>query len=745
MEERERFAEIVVDIAHSNIDKIFDYRIPSGIVCEPGSRVLVPFGSAVIEGIVLQKKTDTDYPIHKIKDILRTVDEFPVVTEEQIQLAKLMCAQYHTTLTFALRLMFPSKMRKERIKKKQQRMIRIRNAEKIEELKTACYTKHGIVRAKNRLRTILQLEKEPTASVLLDAPSVRYLIDAGAAEEYFEDSYRRPSTVRLQSISQSPRQLTMGQTNAIGALCQSVAAGKKETFLLRGVTGSGKTLVYLETVRFALSLGKTAMVLVPEIALAPQLYSVFYEEFGDRIALFHSGLSDGEKYDEWRRIRAGEATIVIGARSAVFMPVQNLGVIIIDEQHEESYRAENHPPYHAAEIAKLRCHLSNATLLLSSATPLVEDYMKAKLGIYRLLLMEERVRGLSLPNVTVVDMRREFVKGNRSLISVPLKAALKEILSRKEQALLFLNRRGYAGSVLCPSCGAVRKCPHCDVPLKLHRSKNGLVCHYCGRVFPYNPVCPVCGEPSAKLISAGTEQLEKQLEEQFPNARVLRMDFDTTREKNAHEKIYTAFQNHEADILIGTQMIARGLDFANVTLSAIISADSMLLSGDDFAGERAFAMMEQVAGRAGRTKAGQVIIQAYQTEHYAVKCAASHDYEALYAAEISFRQKTGKPPFALVYALTFQGAQQKRTKNVLEATDRQLQTNLLPYQDQILSYSAKPAPIEKLNDQFRYQILVRFFHSRKSKEIQRILYRAWDDHRTSGVTSGITRNPYNLS
>lgn len=739
-----KYAEIIVDIAHSNVDKIFDYALPEGMKVLPGCRVEVPFGSMRVEGFVLSLKEDTGWDREKIRPVLRVIDGEPIFTEEQRKLAAYMVAQYHTTLAFALRLMFPAKMRGERIREKTVRVIFLKDAARAEKEIAACYTKEGNVRAKNRLHTLQELKKGECPAAVLDGPSVRYLLKEGVAGEKQAEALRRP----YEDVKPAPReeiQLSGQQRAAVESIVARVREKKRKTVLLHGVTGSGKTEVYIECVRQTLALSRTALILVPEISLAPQLFSEFTRHFGDQIAVFHSGLSDGEKYDEWRRVRSGQARIVMGARSAVFMPLENLGLIIIDEEHETSYKAENHPPYHAAEIARMRSHLSGATLVLASATPLVEDYMKARLGIYDLVRMPERVRGLLLPSMQIVDMKKEFLRGNRSLLSGSLYRAMEETLARGEQALVFLNRRGYASSVVCPTCGHVRMCAHCDVPLKYHKGENRLVCHYCGRSLPFSKTCPECGEPFSKLAGTGTEQAEEQIRKFFPGARTLRMDFDTTRKKDAHQQIYHAFKNHEADILIGTQMIARGLDFDDVTLAAVIAADGLLTSGDYRAEERTFSMIEQVGGRAGRKKPGRVIVQTYNPEHYAIQFAARHDYEGFYNQEIVFRKAAMKPPFSRVFRLVFTGKNEEKVEKVCRETENCLKDMLNPYKSAIILFIAKEAPVAKLDGNFRWHILLKVSHTKQTAEIQQAVFAAWERMRNKGVTIGFDVDPYDVN
>ncbi|MBQ9942311.1 MAG: primosomal protein N', partial [Christensenellaceae bacterium] len=450
---------------------------------------------------------------------------------------------------------------------------------------------------------------------------------------------------------------------------------------------------------------------------------------------------------EWRRVKTGQAKVVVGARSAIFLPMEDLGLIILDEQHEQSYRADNHPPYHAAEIAAMRSRLCGATVVLASATPLVEDYMRAEHGIYELVRMPSRIGDLPLPAIRVVDMKGEFVKGNRSQISGPLHAALAETLEKGEQALLFLNRRGYAAGVICPSCGQVRMCTHCDVPLKYHKDKEALLCHYCGRSVPFTKRCPNCGEPFARLTGTGTQQLEEQIHKFFPRAKTLRMDFDTTRAKDAHQRIYDAFKKGEADILIGTQMIARGLDFDKVSLAAVISADSLLSAGDYRAEERTFSMIEQVAGRAGRKKPGKVIVQTYNPEHFAITAAANHDYEGFYRQEIAFRQVSCKPPFSRFFRLVFTHADEKKAENACRQAEIALKEMLKPHKSAIILFVAKEAPVARLDGKSRYHLLIKAKKTGQTAQIKKLVAQAAEQVSRScrGVTVGFEVDPFDMN
>ena len=738
------YAEVIVDIAHSNIDRIFDYKIEDGRDIPPGSRVRVPFGRAYTEGIVLRCKQETALSREKIRPLGKCLDERPVVTLEQIRLAQYICAKYRTTMAFALRLMFPAKLRGERIRKKYVRVARLLDRESALRERDACYAKNGTLKAKNKHRTLeALLEAGECQTAVLDAASVRQLAEKGVLAVEAREEYRAPT--RGETLPPRQIEYTPAQQQAIHRICGSMDAGENKTFLLHGVTGSGKTEVYIACVRHALSLGKTAIVLVPEISITPQILAEFSRYFGQEVAVFHSGLSDGERFDEWRRVQSGEARVVLGARSAVFLPLTDIGLILLDEEQAESYQAENHPPYHAAEIANMRCKMAGAPLVLASATPLVEDYAKAKMGIYELLEMPERIGKLPLPEMQIVDMKREYQRGNRGPVSGALYQAIRQVLAEKKQAMVFLNRRGYASSLVCPSCGEARLCTHCDLPLKYHKELDKLLCHYCGRTFAASTVCPACGAKGMRYTGIGTEKMQEQLQTLFPAARILRMDFDTTRRKNAYQEIFTTFRNGEADILVGTQMISRGLDFADVTLSAIISADSMLLSGDYRQEEKTFAMIEQVGGRAGRRQKGKVIVQTFNPQHYAIRFAAKHDYAGFYRQEIAFRKATGKPPFSRIYRLVFTHAQAERAQQACRAAEETLRAALRPYAQEILLFAAKPAPVARLDGKTRYHILVKARVGKALGEIRDRIYDAWEQaHAMRGLTIGIEIDPYEI-
>ena len=521
--------------------------------------------------------------------------------------------------------------------------------------------------------------------------------------------------------------------------------------MLHGVTGSGKTEVYIRVIRRALELGRTAIVLVPEIALTPQMVSWLHARFGADAAVLHSRLSAGERYDEWRRIRFGEARVVIGARSAVFAPVENLGAIVVDEEHEHTYQSDRRPRYDAREVARRRAEAHGAALILGSATPSVSTYMRAMPGVRRenrleLIELRERVHGRPLPEVEVVDMRGEFERGNHSIFSARLVRALEECLGEGRQAVLFINRRGYSTFVSCRACGYVVKCERCDVSMTYHQAENALRCHYCGREAPPPKVCPKCGSRYVKYFGAGTQKVAEEVMRRFAGARVVRVDVDTTREKDAHEKLLGRFRSGEANVLVGTQMIAKGLDFPNVTLAAVVAADLSLNLPDYRSAERTFQLITQVAGRAGRAEhLGRVIVQTYEPEHYAVKLAARQDYRAFYLRESAYRRKALYPPFTAIARIVFSAKDAARAQAAAEAAAEALGAFL----DQggmrrdVVQMRAVEAPIKLLRGLTRWQVFLKMYFKGDLDAVSREM-QSLADGAPEGVAAEFEVNPSNL-
>ncbi|MDE6212398.1 MAG: primosomal protein N' [Lachnospiraceae bacterium] len=650
----ERYADVIIDIAHEKVDRIFQYRIPEELAeaVQPGVRVHVPFGRGNQEkvGYVVDISEETDYPLEKIKSVA-SVDEKGISAESrQIQIAYWLKSQYGSTMIAALKTVLPVKRKQKMLEKK--KVLRCLSASETAQAAQECERKHQ--RAKARVLSALQTEEELPYELIrqklnVTAATLQTLEKQGYLKIEREAYYRNP--VKMADRDEIRPKLTSAQQHIIEEVLSAYRAGRPGVHLVHGVTGSGKTEVYLGIIEQMIAMGKQAIVLIPEIALTYQTLLRFYKRFGDRVSVMNSTLSAGEKYDQIERAKAGEIDVIIGPRSALFTPFANLGVIVMDEEHENSYKSEASPKYHARETAMQIASMCGASVVLGSATPSLEAYYRASRGEYQLYEMKERPGESVLPVVHTIDLREELKQGNRSVFSLKLKGLLEDRLSRGEQSILFLNRRGYAGFVSCRSCGHVMKCPHCDVSLSEH--KNGmLVCHYCGYQEAKRGKCPSCGSPYLLGFKAGTEQIEEAIHREFPTARVLRMDADTTRAKESYEKILSAFADEKADILVGTQMIVKGHDFPRVTLVGVLAADLSLNQNDYRAAERTFQLLTQAAGRAGRgERPGEVVIQTYQPEHYSVVYAARQDYEGFYEEEIAYRELMGYPPVAHMLAV----------------------------------------------------------------------------------------------
>lgn len=643
----ERYADVIIDIAHEKVDRIFQYRIPETLseAIRPGVQVHVPFGRGNQDkiGYVVDISERTDYPVEKIKEVTSVENRGISVESRQIQIAYWLKSQYGSTTISALKTVLPVKQKLRPLEKK--RVVRSLPEAETRQAALVCEKKNQ--RARARVLTALQTEEELpyeliTHKLNVTAATLQALEKQGYLKIEKETCYRNP--VRLSDQTENRPVLNDTQRHIIEAVLGAYRAGEPGVHLVHGVTGSGKTEVYLGIIEAMIAMGKQAIMLIPEIALTYQTLLRFYKRFGDRVSVMNSALSAGEKYDQIERAKAGEIDVIIGPRSALFTPFKNLGVIVMDEEHENSYKSESAPKYHARETAVEIASLCGASVVLGSATPSLEAYYRALKGEYKLYEMRERPGQSMLPAVHTTDLREELRQGNRSIFSRKLRELMEERLLRGEQTILFLNRRGYAGFVSCRSCGHVMKCPHCDVSLSEH--KNGmLVCHYCGYQERKPMKCPSCASPYLLGFKAGTEQVEEAIHREFPKARVLRMDADTTRKKESYERILAAFADHAADILVGTQMIVKGHDFPAVTLVGVLAADLSLNRNDYRAGERTFQLLTQAAGRAGRgDKPGEVVIQTYQPEHYSVVYAARQDYRGFYGEEIAYRNLLGYPP-----------------------------------------------------------------------------------------------------
>lgn len=708
-----KYADVIIDISHENVDRPFQYRIPQELseAVYPGVRVHVPFGKGNRDrvGYVVDLSDSTDYPADKIKTITSVDDKGITIESSRIRIAYWMKRQYGSTMIAALKTVLPVKQKLKHLEKK--KVTRSLDAEQLEAMAGQCERKHQPAKARV-LRALIEEEILPYELIRqklnVSSATLQALEKQGCLRIETESIYRNP--VKHVDGGENRVQLSDTQRNIIEDVMCDYRAGRPGKYLIHGVTGSGKTEVYLGIVEQMIAVGKQAIVLIPEIALTYQTLLRFYKRFGDRVSVMNSTLSMGEKYDQLRRAAVGEIDVIIGPRSALFTPFPNLGVIIVDEEHEGSYKSESMPKYHARETAVQIASMHHASVVLGSATPSMEAYYRAKAGEYKLYEMTGRHGSSTLPSVYIVDLREELKHGNRSVFSAKLRELMDLRLRNGEQTMLFLNRRGYAGFVSCRACGHVMKCPHCDVSLSEHR--NGmLICHYCGHeeIRPAN--CPSCRSKYLMGFKAGTEQIVEALHKEFPQARVLRMDADTTRTKESYEKILAAFADERADILVGTQMIVKGHDFPNVTLVGILAADLSLNRNDYRAGERTFQLLTQAAGRAGRgDKSGEVVIQTYQPEHYSIVHAANQDYLSFYEEEITYRDFMKYPPVAHMLAVLITSREQEAGKELCEQMTKLVNTIWGVREDISRSLQVigpAEAAISKLNDLYRHIFYVK--------------------------------------
>jgi len=711
----ELYADIIVDISHEKLDKTFQYRIPERLrqTLEIGMCVTVPFGNGnkLLKGYVMGISDTCRFDPARIKEIREITQGGVGVEGKMIALAGWIRKNYGSTMIQALKTVLPAK---KSVKKLEHKTVKRRvGKEEIIFLLGESRRKKQV--AKERLlQELVEQEAIPyewvTGKLGVSAQTVGSLERAGVIQVLSTQSFRNP--VRLDHVEGKRQELSDSQWNIVREVLADFDAGHPGTYLLHGITGSGKTEVYMQLIQDMVDRGRQAIVLIPEIALTYQTLLRFYRRFGDRVSVMNSTLSPGEKYDQCERAKNGEIDVIIGPRSALFTPFPNIGLIVIDEEHEGSYKSEATPKYHARETAIEVAKLHGASVLMGSATPSLEAYYRAMTGEYKLFTLRERLTGGSLPKVYTVDLRQELKEGNRSIFSRKLQELLSDRLAKGEQSILFLNRRGYSGFLSCRSCGHVMKCPHCDVSLSEH--KNGkLLCHYCGYGEPRPNVCPKCGSKYISGFRAGTQQIEEKLREMYPGVRILRMDADTTRTKESYEQILAAFSNGEADVLVGTQMIVKGHDFPRVTLVGVLAADLSLGAGGYRAGERTFQLLTQAAGRAGRgTLPGEAVIQTYQPDHYAVVRAANQDYEGFYQEEILYREMLGYPPVSHMLAVQIFSKDEERgvrTADWLSAAVRRKFTGgargAAPQQPQVIGPA--PAAIGRINDIFRFVFYVK--------------------------------------
>ena len=697
-----KYALVVISVAVKTLDRVFSYKVPDELKdrLKVGMRISVPFGkgSRVIEAYVIGLSDTADFDENKMKYISGIYENYPVISEKRIELAMGMQSEYYSTLSDCIQCIIPKKVKSKTYK-----------CAYIDYENNDIETIDGIIAKNNKQSRVLELLKDggsiPVSHIKdflgIDTAPISALVKKGVVKteenEIYRGNYNTARTVKTAGL-----ELNEEQKNAVAAILDD----DKRPVLLMGVTGSGKTEVYLQAIEKVIDEGKQAIVLVPEISLTPQTVDRFTARFGDRVAVTHSRMSDGERYDQWRRACSNEIDVMIGPRSAVFTPFENLGMIIIDEEHESAYKADLQPPkYDAREIALRLSQLYGCKVVFGSATPSVTSYYMAQKGEYRLVEMKKRVN-LSPPEIEIVDMRAELETGNRSIFSRALQKAAAENLQAGKQTILFLNRRGYSTFVSCRSCGHVLMCGNCNVNYTYHRFSDRLMCHYCGAETDVPKNCPVCGSEHIRYFGAGTQKIEDEIRRLFPTARVLRMDTDTTRAKNSHADILDTFRNKGADILIGTQMIAKGLDFPDVTLVGVIAADMSLNLNDYHSGELTYQLITQVAGRAGRADSkGKVFVQTYDPENYSIQAAVSGDYEAFYRHESGFRSMMKYPPFTNIFFVLVSGEDEQAVYRVIMTLCEIMKRYNRRGDFEV--FDPTPAVISKINKKYRWRMMVK--------------------------------------
>ncbi|WP_303975097.1 primosomal protein N' [Streptococcus merionis] len=772
-----RIAKLIVDVPLMQTDQPYSYRVPTEFedLIEAGMRVHVPFGKGnrLVQGIVIEIEAGSVPNQVGLKDIVEVLDVRPVLNKEQLALADQMRETVFSYKISILKAMLPNLLNSSYDKylratelladderdalfgqedqmrftdlsvEAQVKVMRLAQAGKIHVEYIATDKQHIKKvswyrvdsqaledfeinsRAKKRQELKAFLLENPESGKLVDlrqsfsGPVVKFFLEHGLIQEELREVSRSQAYFKAVPSSQ-PLRLNAEQSTAVAAITASIGQ-RAQTFLLQGITGSGKTEVYLQVIDQTLRQGKTAIMLVPEISLTPQVTQRFISRFGEQVAILHSGLSDGEKYDEWRKIETGKAKVVVGARSAIFAPLTNIGAIIIDEEHESSYKQDSHPRYHARDVALLRADYNKASLVLGSATPSLETRARASKGLYQRLVLSQRANPLAqVPSVQIVDFRDYIGETEAGNFTPYLLKKIQEKLERKEQVVLLLNRRGYSSFVMCRDCGTVDECPNCDISLTLHMDTKLMHCHYCGFTKAIPQACPNCQSRSIRYYGTGTQKAVDELQLLLPEARILRMDVDTTRGKGAHEKLLEAFGNQEADILLGTQMIAKGLDFPNVTLVGVLNADTALNLPDFRSSERTFQLLTQVAGRAGRAdKAGEVIIQTYNPEHYAIRYAKDQDYEGFYQYEMKLRHQMLYPPYVYTVGISLS---HKDETFVVKQAYRVVALLREHLSDQIVILGPTPKPIARTHNLFHYQILIKYrFEEHLSQVLDNIL------------------------
>lgn len=719
------YAEVLIEYGVKTLDKTFTYFIPESLkdIVKIGMKVLVPFGNKTINGFVTNIKNTYEEEF-EIKEIVDVVDKELVLNEEMLEMGKYLQEKTLCSLITAYKTMLPASLK---IKQKKHNYD--------------LYDNYVVLNAsEEEIRNYINMNPrskkqiEILETMLLDKEVLKKYVSSSSLDILIEKGLLKIKKVRRYRLNYGTNYnfvkptLTEEQQSAVDKISESL--NQEKTFLIHGVTGSGKTEIYFNLIEKVLNNKKTALVLVPEITLTTQIVNRFYERFGSSVAIFHSALSEGEKYDEYLKILRGEVSIVVGARSAIFVPLKNLGIIIIDEEHSENYHQENNPRYNTLDMAIFRSKYNNIPLILGSATPTLESMARAKKGVYELITLKNRVGSAVLPEVTIVDMEAEMKKRNL-IFSDLLVSKINERLNNKEQIILLLNRRGFSTVITCGSCGFTYTCPHCDISLTYHKTSNNLRCHYCGYTVLKADKCPECREEALNYYGLGTEKLEKEIQNKFLSARVIRMDTDTTQNKGSHERIIRDFKNNEYDILLGTQMISKGLDFPKVTLVGVINADSSLNIPDFRSGERTFSLLSQVAGRAGRSELkGEVIIQTFNPDNFVLECVKEQDYEKFYNYEMNIRKTLKYPPYYYLASIKITSKEYDLASKEATKVYNYLKNNI---DGSSIILGPTTAQKFKLNNIYRFQIVVKYRYDEKLKETLKDLDKMYIQNKNVGI------------
>ena len=729
-------AEVIVDVLSSEVDRVFDYNIPSSFeYLTAGYRVLVPFGNRKIEGYIISIKSTTDCPEDKLKSIISVCDAKPLILPEIIELIKYMKEKLYLRLIDGIRLSVPSQVRNG-VDYKVEKIVTLNDENASKFLTTISKRQKNIPLLIEYLRSIGKAKYSDISSKF-GANNVKILLE----NDVIKAQENRINRLSLGDKKENSITLTKLQKSCVKDICAST----DKPIVLFGVTGSGKTEVYMHVIDKMLSEGKTALMLVPEISLTPQMVRVFSDRFGKNVAVLHSALSVGEKHDEWFRIYDGEAKIVVGARSAIFAPMQNIGVIIIDEEHDGSYVSDSNPRYFTHDIAEFRAKYNKCPLCLGSATPSIETFYKTQIGKYNLTQMPVRVNQKPMPKIEIVDMKQEFRNGNNTMLSTTLLSKLDSVINNNNQAILFINRRGFSSYLMCRECSYIPKCTECDANLVYHKDENVLKCHYCGKKFKVLTKCPDCGSDSIKLGATGTQQIVELIHEHFPNVSVFRLDNDSVKTKNSYSEILTNFGKTKPAILVGTQMVTKGHDFPKVTLVGIVDADISLFNYSYKANETTFQLMTQVSGRAGRSEtAGEVVLQTYVPKNPVYLTSANYDYFKFYDKEINLRETTKFPPFAKIVRILITSEFDDIAKDLTHKLMLNLKDFRIKYGKQFFFLEGMKSPVNKIKNKHRYQIVLRF-DTKIEDDVIKEIYSLLDKMRNNKVSVFVEINPSSLS